>query len=111
MLHGYVDREVADRRAFAVLERGVDGEQPTEGIVGDKRFDLLTCDERGDVAFKGLVELDDLSGIGARCVFGIGVEDDMAAVFLDLIDVDVLNSVKRVADLLELLFRFEVAGS
>ena len=107
--HRDVRRGIADAVALFVVDRLVYGQEPAVFVVGDDGIDVPSGEKVVQIGEEGLVKLDHLAGLGALQLRRVEIEDDMAAVGQDAVDIDVFNVLRAVEDVVERGFRVLVA--
>ena len=96
-LHRKVGADIADAFARGVEDGLIAGQQPAVGIHGLPCFDRAAGQQRGNKIPPALIEIDELSesaglhDFARFLIYGVEIEDDVAAVLFDLVDVEILK--------------------
>ena len=110
LVHGNVDARIALTYSALVLDRNVDRQEPAIGVVRNDRGYVFAFEEFGDQSLKGFVKRNDLTRICAGKIGRVDIEDDVAAVLQNPVDIDVLQFFAAVQHISECLFNILVAG-
>ena len=109
LAHRDVGGDVSDGLALGILERLVHGEEPAVLVVGDNRIDCFALEELRQVGLERRVERDDRARVAAFFpVFRVEVEYHVAAVFQNLVHVQVHCLLEPVAYLVQVRLGFQV---
>ena len=108
-VHREIDPDVGQRNALVIEDRLVDRKQPAEAVIRDVRGDTPSRKELVKIFADRGIMLKDIAGLVRLQMGRVEIEDDVAAVLRDLVNVEVRDFGRGLAERVKKLLEVFVA--